>query len=43
MKAVNIKWDVDYDEKYNDLPTEVEIPEELTDPDIIGEWLTNTY
>lgn len=43
MKAVNIKWDVDYDKDRNNLPTEVKIPEELTDPDIISDWLTNTY
>lgn len=43
MRATNIKWDVDYDEEHNELPTEVEIPKELTDPDIIGEWLSDTY
>ena len=42
MKAVNIKWDINYDETAS-LPTEVAIPENLTDPGAICEWLTEKY
>jgi hypothetical protein len=30
MRAVNIKWDVDYGEDGELLPTEVEIPKDMT-------------
>lgn len=50
MKAVNIHWDVDYDEN-GYLPTEVDIPEEVANihsekydaEEKISEWLTDTY
>lgn len=55
MRAINIKWDIDYDDTMV-LPTEVEIPEEIaSDPDYanpdyeealaeyIADWLSDTY
>lgn len=51
LKAVNIKWDVtddDIDEMDDEaceilksLPTEMIIPEGMTDPDEISDWLSN--
>lgn len=29
MKAINIKWDVDYEEELEDLPTEIDIPNNI--------------
>ena len=54
MKAVNIMWDFDDDFEGNQLPTEVEIPDEyatdtemLADRDLleetISDWLSDTY
>lgn len=49
MKAVKIRWDIDYDDN-SDLPTEIEIPEnvvkEATDEDriddeVISDYITN--
>lgn len=40
MKAVNIKWDIDYDDNGH-LPTEIEIPPELTDEDEISDYLSD--
>ena len=34
MKAINIKWDVDYKEDLDFLPTEIEIPDDLIPEDI---------
>mgnify|MGYP003400582592 CR=1 FL=1 len=46
MKAVDIKWDTDGDkEVFDELPTEIEIPNELTDDEIdyegIEDYLSN--
>ena len=35
MKAINIEWDVDYEEQLEDLPKEMEIPEGMTDEEEI--------
>lgn len=35
MKATNIKWDIDYDDN-GPLPTEVEIPKEITNEEEIA-------
>lgn len=47
MKVINIKWDTDGDkEVLKSLPTEVEIPEEMTNPideDEISDWLSDQY
>ena len=43
MKAINIKWDTDGDlECLHTLPTEMEIPEGMTDEDEISDWLSDT-
>lgn len=42
MKAVNIKWDVDYPEDLKNLPKEIEIPDDVfcyEDGDDIDEYL----
>lgn len=50
LKAVDIKWDVtDDDDEFDDeacevlesLPTEMDIPEGMTDPDEISDWLSD--
>lgn len=41
MKAVNIDWDVDYEEQLGDLPKEMEIPEDMTDEEEISDWLSD--
>lgn len=41
MKAVNIEWDVDFEEDLEDLPTEMEIPEGMTDEEEISDWLSD--
>ena len=47
LKAVDIKWDVtDYDddeacEVLESLPTEMDVPEGMTDPDEISDWLSD--
>ena len=39
MKAINIKWDVDYDE---DLPTEIEIPNNIDiEDDTISDYISD--
>jgi hypothetical protein len=43
MRVVSIHWDADYDADGNYLPTEVEIPKELTDECEIADWLSDTY
>ena len=40
MKATNIKWYIDYDDK-GDLPTEIEIPDGMTDEDEITDYLSD--
>ena len=42
MKAVNIQWDTDGDQKlFDSLPSEIEIPESLTDEDEITDYLSD--
>lgn len=42
MKAVNIQWDTDGDlEVLDQLPTEMEIPEGMTDPEEISDYLSD--
>ena len=40
MTAINIKWDVDYDADNIELPTEIYIPEGMTDEDEISDYLS---
>ena len=41
LKAINIMWDVDYDGDGNLLPTEINIPEGMTDEEEICEYLSD--
>lgn len=42
MKAINIKWDTDGDMKLlHELPSEMEIPEDITDEDEISDYLSD--
>ena len=43
MKAINIKWDVDYEEELEDLPTEIKIPNniDIKDDDAISDYLSD--
>lgn len=42
MKATNIKWDTDGDiELMKQLPTEIEIPEGITDEEEISDYLSD--
>ena len=40
MKAINIKWDVDYEEELEDLPTEIDIPNNI-DIDAISDYISD--
>ena len=42
MRAIHIKWDTDGDmEILKELPTEIEIPEDMTDEDDISDYLSD--
>lgn len=41
MKAINIIWDVDYEEDLGNLPNEIEIPEGMTDEEEISDYITD--
>lgn len=41
MKAINIKWDVDYDADGEALPTEIDIPADLEDEEDIADYLSD--
>ena len=42
MKAINIKWDTDGDmELLNELPTEIDIPNNMDDEDEISDYLSD--
>ena len=41
MKAINIEWDVDTEEELEDLPTEIEIPDGMTDEEEIRDYITD--
>ena len=42
MRAVEIEWDTDGDESVlASLPKEKEIPDDLTDPDDVTDWLSD--
>ena len=46
MRAINIKWDIDGNIPLGEiphLPTEVEIPSEITDLDDAVDWLSDEY
>lgn len=41
MKAINIEWDVDCEEDLEDLPTEIEIPDGMTDEEEISDYISD--
>lgn len=41
MKAINIIWDVDYEEDLENLPTEIDIPDGMTDEDEISDYISD--
>ena len=42
MKAINIKWDVDTEEELEDLPTEIEIPNNIDiEDDVIRDYISD--
>lgn len=41
MKAINIIWDVDYEEDLDNLPTEIDIPFGMTDEEEISDYITD--
>lgn len=41
MKAINIIWDVDFEEDLENLPTEIDIPNEMTDEEEISDYITD--
>lgn len=40
MKAINIDWDVDFEEDLEFLPTEIDIPDGMEDEDEISDYIT---
>lgn len=42
MRAINIKWDVDYEEQLEGLPNEIEIPEGMTDEEEISDYISDS-
>lgn len=41
LAAINIQWDVDYEEDLDGLPQKVILPERMTDDDEISDYLSN--
>lgn len=41
MKAINIIWDVDFEEDLENLPGEIDIPNGMTDEDEISDYITD--
>ena len=41
MKATNIVWDVDDPEDIENLPTEIDIPDNVTNEDEISDYISN--
>ena len=41
MKTTNIKWDVDDQEDLEYLPTEIKIPEGMTDSEEISDYISD--
>ena len=41
MRAINIEWDVDYEEQLEDLPEEMEIPKDMTDEEEISNYISD--
>ena len=44
MKAINIQWDIDFDDfdiEVDVVPTEIEIPNGMTDEEEISDYITD--
>ncbi|MBO5828879.1 MAG: hypothetical protein J6R59_10580 [Paludibacteraceae bacterium] len=41
MKATNIIWDIDFDVDLESIPTEIEIPDGMTDEDEISDYISD--
>lgn len=41
MKAINIKWDMDFEEDLEMLPNELEIPNGMTDEEEISDYISD--
>lgn len=41
MKATNIMWSVDFEEDLENLPTEIDIPNGITDEEEISDYITD--
>lgn len=41
LAAINIQWDVDYEEDLDGLPQKVILPERMTDDDEISDYLSD--
>lgn len=41
VRAINIRWDVDYDADGKLLPTEIELPDGMVDPEEICDYLSD--
>lgn len=44
MKAINIQWDIDFDDfdfEVDVIPTEIEIPNGMTDEEEISDYITD--
>ena len=41
MKAINIQWDVDNENQLEYLPTEISIPDDITDEDEISDYISD--
>ena len=41
MKAINIEWDVDYEEELMNLPDEITIPDGMEDEEEISDFLSD--
>lgn len=40
MKAINILWDVDFKQQLESMPTEIEIPDGMTDEYEISDYIS---
>lgn len=43
MKAINIQWDIDFDDfdfEVDIIPTEINVPDGMTDEDEISDYIT---
>ena len=43
MKAINIIWDVDFEEDLKNLPAEIELPFGMVDEDEISDWVRRMF